>query len=114
MVRARKLGFAALALKHPLQTFILPYLDKVIEPKYIFVTRPLEQIEATRLRRKWHPVYGALGANIIYQTAMKFLISHSRNYLSIPYNSLVNDDTVRATLLEFCKLSPTDEMLSNA
>lgn len=111
---AEKLGFEAIALKHPLQTFILPYLNKFLNPKYVFVTRPIEQIEATRVRRKWHPVYGAQGAKQIYSTATNFLISNSCPYLSVPYNSLIDDVATRKTLLDFCNLSPTDEMLNNA
>jgi hypothetical protein len=112
--KAQDLGFEAIALKHPLQTLILSYLNNFLKPKFVFVTRPIEKIEATRARRKWHPVYGAQGAKQIYSTAHNFLISNSCPYLSVPYNTLITDVTARKTLLDFCNLSPTDEMLKNA
>lgn len=112
--KAEKLGLEAIALKHPLQTFVLPYLNSFLRPKYVLVTRPVEEIEATRERRRWPPIYGAQGAQRIYSTATKFLIENSCSYLSIPYNALIHDATVRKTLLDFCGLSPTDEMLRNA
>ena len=114
VAKAQELGFEAILLKHPLQTFILPYLNGFLKPKYVFVTRPIKEIEATRVRRKWHPVYGAQGAKKIYSTATNFLISNSCPYLSVPYNALIDNVTVRKTLLDFCNLSPTDEMLNNA
>ena len=114
VVKAKELGFAAICLKHPLQIFFLPYLSNFLKPKFVFVTRPIEQIEASRMRRKWHPVYGKQGANRLYSVATHFLISNSCNYLSVAYNALVGDVSVRKTLLDFCNLEPTDEMLKNS
>ena len=38
---SQSLAFQTVALKHPLQTFILPYLNTFLDPKYVLVTRPL-------------------------------------------------------------------------
>jgi len=111
---AQSLGFQFIALKHPLQTFILHYLNTFLRPKYVLVTRPLKKIEATRQRRNWHPVYGEKGAEQIYKTATSFLLDNSCSYLAIPYNALLNDDCSRHQLLGFCDLSPSNEMLQQA
>ena len=112
--KSKELGFETIALKHPLQTFILPYLKRHLNPKFVFVTRPIDQIEATRVRRRWHPIYGALGAKQIYSVATDFLINNSCPYLSVPYTSLLNDIQMRQALLDFCNLEPNSQMLSDA
>ena len=108
---AQSLGFQTVALKHPLQTFILPYLNTFLRPVYVLVTRPLNKIEATRRRRNWHSVYGESGARQIYKAAMDFFVDNSCPYLALPYNALREDVSARRHLLEFCDLSPTNDML---
>jgi hypothetical protein len=109
--KSRDLGFQTIALKHPLQSFILPYIDRAIHPKYVFVTRPLDAIETSRQRRRWHSVYGMQGARQIYSTATDFFIDNSVPYLSVPYGAILHDEGLRRTLLNFCNLQPTSEML---
>lgn len=111
---AQNRGFSSIALKHPLQTFVLPYLNSFLSPKYILVTRPLKRIESTRRRRNWHPVYGEVGAEQIYRTAANFLLENSCPYLAIPYNALLSDNCSRQYLLDFCDLTPSNEALQQA
>ena len=51
--KAEELGCGYIVLKQPLQTFVLPFLNKKLNPSHIFVPRPLDEIEKTRNRRKW-------------------------------------------------------------
>ena len=107
-------GFQTIALKHPLQTLILPYLYKRLNPKILFITRPFEEIEKTRQRRGWYDNFGEVGARKIYSIALNFCIVNSVPYLSIPYNLLMKDKNFRQIILDYCELIPSDENLIKA
>lgn len=113
-VKADKLGCTHIVLKHPLQTFILPYLNRKISPTYIFVTRPFGDIEKTRKRRNWHSVHGESGAKVIYITAYDFLVNNSCPFVSVPFDKFRTDDAFRRKILNFIDFSPTDEKLEDA
>jgi len=112
--KARAQGFETIVLKHPLHTLILPYLHRRIDPKFILVTRPLREIENTRLRRQWHPVHGEWGAKQIYSVAMNFLIEYSCPCLSVPYNAMLHSREMRDTLVRYCGLSPGSDRMKKA
>ena len=60
---AQNIGKTFLVLKHPLKIFALHIIEKYIDAKFLVVTRPLEKIEQTRIRRKWPDVYGKKRSN---------------------------------------------------
>ncbi|WP_375255851.1 hypothetical protein [Yoonia sp.] len=103
-----------IVLKQPLQTLLLPFLKQRIDPIFVFVTRPLKDIERTRRRRNWPAVYGAAGADALYKAAFNFLVANGCPYLSIPYDVFRSDPELRRKLIDFVELEPTDEMLSLA
>ena len=63
---SRNIGKQFLVLKHPLQIFVLEEIESYFDPKYIVLTRSLEKIEQTRVRRNWPEVFGKKGASILY------------------------------------------------
>ena len=112
--KAKKLGLNHIVLKNPLQTFILPYLHQKLNPSFLFVTRPFEEIERTRNRRNWHQVHGSKGAKAIYSSSYQFLINNSCRFISIPFNMFRNDIRLRSKILDFVELSPSAEQIQNA
>jgi hypothetical protein len=113
-VAAKRKGLDNIVLKHPLQTFILPYLKNRLNPSFVFVTRPFEKIERSRARRDWHPVYGSLGAKAVYSTAFNFLIENSCPFITVPYEKFLTDKFLREKMLSFLNISPSDKMKENA
>ena len=113
-VKARENGCSSIILKHPLQSFLLQKITKHISPICVVVTRPLAKIEQTRLRRKWHPVYGAAGAKAVYNATYIYLHENGYCYMAIPYEKFREDDFVRKQLLSFCGINPTIEQMHSA
>jgi hypothetical protein len=73
----REEGLAADApvlLKHGLAAMLLPELCEVFDVRLVGVVRRLEAIEATRVRRRWPPSFGAQGAGTIYQHLFGYLV----------------------------------------
>ncbi|THH38411.1 hypothetical protein E4Z66_02235 [Aliishimia ponticola] len=103
-----------IALKHPLQTYLLPVLEEVLRPRYVLITRPFADIEATRQRRVWHPVYGEAGAQQIYGVLYTWLHDSARPYLGLPYAAFRSDPGLRRKLLEFLDLDPPPDSLRAA
>src|SRR5450631_2245828 len=68
LLKAAEAGSKAIVLKHPLQAFFLDEIFSICDPRLVLVHRPFDRIEATRLRRKWHPIYGKAGAQVIYNS----------------------------------------------
>lgn len=53
--------------KIPLLAWFLPELQAAWSCRFLIVHRPLEEIEATRVRRDWPALYGLEGAERIYR-----------------------------------------------
>src|SRR5229473_7370434 len=49
-------------LKYPLSALVIPQICNVFDTKLIYVLRPFEAVEQTRLRRRWDPELGRKGA----------------------------------------------------
>lgn len=97
-------------LKHALPALLLPELAQVFDLKVIGVLRPLEQIEATRQRRRWGSSFGRAGAQVVYQALFKQLIEGSFPFRLVRYGDLqVNPARVLEELAGFCGLSLTPE-----
>lgn len=112
--KASEVGSKAIVLKHPLQGFFLDEIFQVCDPKLVLVHRPFNSIEATRLRRQWHPVYGKAGAQIIYNSLYATLHEGSRSYLSVPYESILTNSAIQEELLSYCSISPAPSELTEA
>ena len=76
-------------LKNPVSGLLIPQICEVFDTKLIYVMRPLEDIERTRIRRQWLPYHGAAGAKVIYQHMADVQKHHSYPTLAIDYNKLL-------------------------
>ena len=94
-----------LGLKHPLSVFWLKEICELIEPVFVVVTRPFEKIEATRMRRSWHEVYGSKGAKTIYGHIYSFLQENGYTFFAISYEDFLASAEKRIKLLEFCDIT---------
>ncbi|WP_372605178.1 hypothetical protein [Actibacterium sp.] len=95
---AAKAGHSVIALKHPLSAFMVPQIAEACDPTFIVITRRFEAIEKTRLRRKWHQVYGAAGAGTVYSSLFSGLIQAQRSYYTIAFDDFLSNPEARQTL----------------
>jgi hypothetical protein len=101
------LGKSTIVLKHPLASFLLEEIDKIIpSTKYVVVTRKFDEIENSRLRRGWNGNYGSEGANKVYNHTYTFLHEHEKQFHVVPYKLFLSSHSVREALLDFVALSP--------
>lgn len=112
--KAAAAGCGVIALKHPLQTYLLPVLEDCAAPRYVVITRPFEAVEATRQRRGWHPVYGEAGAQQLYGVIYTWLHGAARPYLAVPYDAFRADPALRSDLLAWLSLEPDPAQLAEA
>jgi hypothetical protein len=101
---------SAAVLKMPLASICLPQIIEAVDPYIILVHRPMEEIEASRIRRNWEPQYGAIGAQMIYPKLYTDLSTMKKTYLAISYHDL--QENARRELLRitnFCGLQELDD-----
>ncbi|MBV8453828.1 MAG: nucleotidyltransferase family protein, partial [Deltaproteobacteria bacterium] len=82
-------GPAPVFFKYPLSALLLPQICAVFDTLLIYVMRPPEDIERTRLRRKWRPSEDRAGAEIIYQAMDNFKRRQSHWILTVNYADLL-------------------------
>lgn len=107
-------GYDVLVLKHALLVFMLPAIIRMASCKVIVVTRALESIEKTRVRRNWHPTLGQDGAKIIYSTASNYLRESGISFLSVAFEEFRTSQHIRETAISFAGLKPSPEQLAEA
>ena len=112
--KATEAGCRRIVLKHPLLAFVLPAVAKMASCRFVVVTRPYAAIEATRLRRNWHPALGKAGAKVIYDRIHDYLQEMQAPYLTVAYNAFREDAALRSTLLSYVGLQPDAETLTEA
>ena len=112
--QAKGEGCTHIVLKHPLQTLALPYLDRKLSPYYVFVTRPLEDIEQTRMRRRIHSIYGKKGAKLLYLNAFNYLVAEAKPFIAVPFSRFRRDEGFRTKVLDFIELDPAEDQLNAA
>jgi hypothetical protein len=104
-----------LALKMPLASLCLPEICSTFDTRIIVVHRPLDEIDASRLRRNWGPRYGASGAQHIYGHMFNDLIQHKLSFLGVSYGDFVNN--TRQSLkrvIDYCDLQYLQKNLEKA
>ena len=102
-------------LKYPLSALMIPEICEVFDTKLIYVMRPLEDIERTRLRRNWLPYFGAEGAAVIYNHMSAALKQHAYPTLTIDYSDLLASPMVHAcNIARFVGLEPSPTELRQA
>lgn len=102
-------------LKMPLASICISQIIEAVDPYVILVHRPIEEIEASRKRRQWPLLYGAIGARFIYTRLFNDLMSMKKSFLAVSYHDLVQDP--RQTMLRittFCDLLEINNRVDDA
>ncbi len=95
-------------LKYPLSALIIPQICNVFETKLIYVLRPFEAVEQTRLRRRWDPELGRKGAEVIYSAMFRALIENEYPTMILRYTELIKSPIkIAQGLMSFAELRAT-------
>lgn len=104
-----------LVLKHPLASFLLEEIDRIVpNTKYVVVTRKFQEIEQSRLRRGWNANYGSEGANKIYNRSYTFLHENEKQFHVVPYKLFLQSSSIRDGVIDFVGLSPDKKQRAKA
>jgi hypothetical protein len=80
---------APLFLKYPLSALVIPQACRVFNARLVYVLRPTQDIEATRLRRKWSENFGAKGAQVLYSRMFNILLERPFPTMVVRYPELL-------------------------
>jgi hypothetical protein len=75
-------------MKQPMAALLLQQIQKVFNPQIIYVTRSLEQIERSSIRRQWDVLMGAQGARLLFHFMMGAVVDHGVQPVWIHYSQL--------------------------
>jgi hypothetical protein len=78
-------------LKHGLAAFFIGQLNQLFNLKLVIVVRPLDDIESTRQRRRWHSSFGRVGAQAIYRTLFAEMVNGDISFHVIGYKNLLKN-----------------------
>lgn len=104
------------ALKHPLLSIIVPELITLLQPKFIVIRRPYTDIERTRARRQWPPIYGYLGARMIYDRIYSDLVANNNlGFLDLHLPDLLSrPDQEISRIADFADLASNSDRIKDA
>jgi hypothetical protein len=106
---------APIFFQYPLSALLLPQICTVFDTRLVYVMRSLEDIERTRIRRKWRASEGRQGAKIIYQVMDEFERLQSHPILTVNYADLLAAPAEHAReLARFAGLEPDPASLREA
>jgi len=102
-------------LKYPLSALVIPQICDVFETRLVYVVRSVQDIEATRRRRRWPEQFGAKGAEVIYTCMFTALVNYSFPTLILRYHELLASpiEHVRK-LVDFAGLTSRDHLVQEA
>lgn len=105
-----------IVLKHPLLSIIIPELISLLDPKFIIVRRNFADIERTRVRRRWHPIHGYLGARMLYDRIYSELVANnSLGFMDLHYADLLSrPDQEISRIADFAGLAGKPERIREA
>lgn len=110
LAHEKKMSDKPMAVKLPHLCFFVPEMVAAWEPLFIMVERPLEEIEASRLRRGWPPHLGAIGAEVAYAAAYRDLKNLNQDFLTVSYADLTkNSEHAIDQIARWAGLSPGAE-----
>jgi hypothetical protein len=108
-------GSIPIFFKYPLSALLIPKICNVFDTRLIYVIRSLEDIERTRVRRKWSPHFGSDGAKIIYRAMNDFEQMHSHPIFTLRYVDLISEPARYALeLARFSGLEPNPAQFRRA
>ncbi|MFU7528111.1 hypothetical protein [Qipengyuania sp. ASV99] len=99
-------GRTHIVIKHPLLSLLVRPVSECCEAKWVMVTRPLEQIEATRIRRKWPVIYGELGAKTLYPAAFSALVRLGQSHVTLSFPEFLSSPANRKATLGWLGMAP--------
>src|SRR5262249_36941354 len=76
-------------LKYPLSAVIIGEINRAFDARLIIVLRPLEQIEETRRRRNWPPIFGEAGAKIVYTHIFNHIVMHDTPAMVVHHGQML-------------------------
>jgi hypothetical protein len=116
LIEADKGPADTVVLKMPLASICLPQIIEAADPYVILVHRPFDEIEASRIRRRWQsPVFGAPGAQAIYSKLFSDLVAMNRSFLAISYRDFQkNPRRNMLNITNFCELSEINDRIDDA
>lgn len=101
-------GDAPVMLKHGLAMLFLDELAELFDVRLVGVLRPMQAIEATRLRRGWHAGLGQRGAQVLYQGLFAHMVDTATPFHLLRYPDLLSGpDTELDKLMDFCGWTPS-------
>lgn len=89
--------------------FFIQEIREICDPYFLIITRSLEDIELTRIRRRWHPVYGKTGAKLIYEKIFNTILIHEISVTCISYQNLLTNRSHRESLIRWTGFVPKRE-----
>jgi hypothetical protein len=101
-------GSSRISLAHPLSAFLLHEICKVVNPTFVVLTRPFDQIESTRSTMNAHENLGRIGAQKIYDQIFSYLTDNSKTFLTISFEDFMKSIETRLKLLDYCDLDVSD------
>lgn len=108
-------GASPIMLKHSLAAFFLAELTALFKLRIVAVLRPLDAIEATRVRRNWHPNLGLQGAEVIYRALFNHLVNEQTPFHLLRYPELVVEPGLEfGKLIAFSGMKPDDNQTKSA
>ena len=111
---ASRIGKSFILVKHPLKIFAMQVIEKYTKPHFLVLTRPIEKIEGTRLRRRWPEIYGKKGAVEIYDKIYKHLQQYDHSFLTVSYEKFRKDEKEQQRILNFFELKPSKRQIMDA
>jgi len=106
---AQASGNSRISFMHPLSAFLLHEICQVTQPTFVVLTRPFDQIEATRKSIGGHENLGRVGAQKIYDQIFSYLTDNSKSFLSLSFEDFSKSEESRLKLLDYCDLDVSDE-----
>jgi hypothetical protein len=104
-----------IAIKLPLLSMLVAETKALVNPHFVLVRRPLADIERTRVRRNWHPVYGILGARALYKEIYCALFDTGSDFLEVAYPELIEQPAAQLErITRFLDLPVTDATRESA
>ena len=111
---AKQTQCSHIVLKHPLLSFLIEPVAQVCSPKWVLVTRPLEDIERTRARRGWGAVHGEAGARTVYSAAFSSLMSGQKSFHAVAFDEFRQNAKARSDLVRYLEIESDQAGLADA
>jgi hypothetical protein len=111
---AKANGYQALVLKHPLTAFFIIEFVEICNPMCLVVTRGFQDIENTRIRRRWPTQFGQQGANVIYGTIFGALMHCEKSFYTVSFREFLRSSDDRKNLRKYLNVAMDEKGIESA